>query len=53
MVPFLLKFVDNLANVYVRFNRKRLKGRTGEDDSSPFHLQRLRAEDYCWLSQLY
>jgi isoleucyl-tRNA synthetase len=33
VVPFLLKFVDNLTNVYVRFNRKRLKGRTGEDDS--------------------
>ncbi|KAH8973280.1 hypothetical protein BDL97_01G037500 [Sphagnum fallax] len=33
MVPFLLKFVGNLTNVYVRFNRKRLKGRTGEDDS--------------------
>ncbi|CAM6043693.1 unnamed protein product [Sphagnum compactum] len=33
VVPFLLKFIDNLTNVYVRFNRKRLKGRTGEDDS--------------------
>lgn len=32
MVPYLLKFLDNLTNIYVRFNRKRLKGRTGEDD---------------------
>ncbi|CAE6207370.1 unnamed protein product [Arabidopsis arenosa] len=31
-VPYLLKFLDNLTNIYVRFNRKRLKGRTGEDD---------------------
>ena len=33
MVPILLKFIDNLTNIYVRFNRKRLKGRTGDDDS--------------------
>lgn len=32
VVPFLLKFVDNLTNIYVRFNRKRLKGRTGDRD---------------------
>ncbi|KAG7615473.1 Isoleucine--tRNA ligase, cytoplasmic [Arabidopsis thaliana] len=32
VVPRLLKFLDNLTNIYVRFNRKRLKGRTGEDD---------------------
>uniref|UniRef100_A0A0D6QWU0 isoleucine--tRNA ligase n=1 Tax=Araucaria cunninghamii TaxID=56994 RepID=A0A0D6QWU0_ARACU len=32
VVPYLLKFVDNLTNIYVRFNRKRLKGRTGEED---------------------
>lgn len=32
VVPYLLKFLDNLTNIYVRFNRKRLKGRTGEDD---------------------
>ncbi|CAI0420219.1 unnamed protein product [Linum tenue] len=32
VVPYLLKFLDDLTNVYVRFNRKRLKGRTGEDD---------------------
>jgi isoleucyl-tRNA synthetase len=31
-VPYLLKFIDNLTNIYVRFNRKRLKGRTGEVD---------------------
>jgi len=33
VVPVLLKFIDNLTNIYVRFNRKRLKGRTGEEDS--------------------
>ncbi|CAI0473637.1 unnamed protein product [Linum tenue] len=32
VVPYLLKFLDDLTNVYVRFNRKRLKGRTGEED---------------------
>nr|CAD1839759.1 unnamed protein product [Ananas comosus var. bracteatus] len=32
VVPYLLKYIDNLTNIYVRFNRKRLKGRTGEDD---------------------
>ncbi|KAK2658220.1 hypothetical protein Ddye_004753 [Dipteronia dyeriana] len=32
VVPYLLKFLDNLTNIYVRFKRKRLKGRTGEDD---------------------
>ncbi|KAJ6810557.1 putative isoleucine--tRNA ligase, cytoplasmic [Iris pallida] len=32
VVPYLLKFIDNLTNIYVRFNRKRLKGRTGERD---------------------
>lgn len=32
VVPYLLKFLDNLTNIYVRFNRKRLKGRNGEED---------------------
>ncbi|KAL9296210.1 hypothetical protein ACSQ67_022106 [Phaseolus vulgaris] len=32
VVPYLLKFLDNLTNIYVRFNRKRLKGRSGEED---------------------
>lgn len=32
VVPYLLKFLDNLTNIYVRFNRKRLKGRTGGED---------------------
>ncbi|KAJ0263495.1 hypothetical protein HA466_0038390 [Hirschfeldia incana] len=32
VVPYLLEFLNNLTNIYVRFNRKRLKGRTGEDD---------------------
>lgn len=29
VVPYLLKFLDNLTNIYVRFNRKRLKGQRG------------------------
>uniref|UniRef100_A0ACD5UJZ9 Uncharacterized protein n=1 Tax=Avena sativa TaxID=4498 RepID=A0ACD5UJZ9_AVESA len=32
VVPYLVKYIDNLTNIYVRFNRKRLKGRTGEVD---------------------
>ncbi|KAL3828683.1 hypothetical protein ACJIZ3_017485 [Penstemon smallii] len=32
VVPCLLKFLDNLTNIYVRFNRKRLKGRSDEGD---------------------
>ncbi|KAL8145892.1 hypothetical protein AgCh_003869 [Apium graveolens] len=29
VVPYLLKYLDNLTNIYVRFNRKRLKGQRG------------------------
>lgn len=25
VVPYLVKFIDNLTNIYIRFNRKRLK----------------------------
>ncbi|WCJ38044.1 Isoleucine--tRNA ligase cytoplasmic [Euphorbia peplus] len=32
VVPYLLKFLDNLTNIYVRFNRKRIKGLTGDED---------------------
>uniref|UniRef100_A0A0D9VD18 Isoleucyl-tRNA synthetase n=1 Tax=Leersia perrieri TaxID=77586 RepID=A0A0D9VD18_9ORYZ len=32
VVPYLVKYIGNLTNIYVRLNRKRLKGRTGEDD---------------------
>lgn len=32
VVPFLVKFIDNLTNIYVRYNRKRLKGRGGMQD---------------------
>lgn len=32
VVPYLLKFLDDLTNIFVRFNRKRLKGRTDEKD---------------------
>ncbi|GAA0168628.1 aminoacyl-tRNA synthetase [Lithospermum erythrorhizon] len=31
-VPYLLKFLDDLTNIYVRFNGKRLKGRGDEKD---------------------
>ena len=34
MVPYLVRFIDSLTNVYVRFNRKRLKGAKGRDDSA-------------------
>merc|ERR1712224_550262 len=32
VLPYLVKFIDNLTNVYVRFNRKRLKGANGVED---------------------
>ncbi|KAG2607498.1 hypothetical protein PVAP13_4NG249900 [Panicum virgatum] len=32
VVPYLVNYIDNLTNIYVRLNRKRLKGRTGEED---------------------
>ncbi|CAI5520474.1 unnamed protein product [Closterium sp. Naga37s-1] len=43
VVPYLVRFIDSLTNVYVRFNRKRLKGRTSDLDcrfalSSLFHV---------------
>lgn len=34
VVPYLVKFIDNLTNVYVRFNRRRLKGRNGPEDTA-------------------
>eukprot|EP00047_Mylnosiga_fluctuans_P002880 m.226316 g.226316 ORF g.226316 m.226316 type:complete len:1277 (-) comp11410_c0_seq1:49-3879(-) len=33
VLPRLLKFIDNLTNWYIRFNRKRLKGQSGDDDA--------------------
>lgn len=33
VVPYLVKFIDNLTNVYVRLNRRRLKGRNGAEDT--------------------
>lgn len=33
VVPYLVAFVEKLTNIYVRYNRKRLKGAAGEDDS--------------------
>jgi isoleucyl-tRNA synthetase len=32
VVPILLKFIDQLTNWYIRFNRKRLKGSSGRED---------------------
>lgn len=32
VVPRLVNFIDQLTNVYVRFNRGRLKGKNGEED---------------------
>ncbi len=32
VLPYLIKFIDNLTNIYVRFNRKRLKGSNGVED---------------------
>lgn len=34
MVPYLVRFIDSLTNVYVRYNRKRLKGRNGPADTA-------------------
>lgn len=34
VVPFLVRFIDNLTNIYVRYNRKRLKGGKGLQDCS-------------------
>ncbi|GIL48146.1 hypothetical protein Vafri_4840 [Volvox africanus] len=33
VVPYLVKFIENLTNVYVRYNRKRLKGSKGGEDA--------------------
>jgi isoleucyl-tRNA synthetase len=48
VVPYLVKYIDNLTNIYVRFNRKRLKGRTGEVDckislSTLYHVSKYQA----------
>lgn len=32
VVPFLVRFIEQLTNIYVRYNRKRLKGHAGQDD---------------------
>ena len=32
VVPFLVSFIEQLTNIYVRYNRKRLKGGRGEED---------------------
>ena len=35
VVPYLVRFVDSLTNVYVRYNRKRLKGSRGQQVRGP------------------
>jgi isoleucyl-tRNA synthetase len=32
VVPALVNFIEQLTNIYVRYNRKRLKGARGQDD---------------------
>ena len=34
VVPRLLTFIEQLTNIYVRFNRKRLKGAKGPEDTA-------------------
>ncbi|PRW58449.1 isoleucine--tRNA cytoplasmic isoform B [Chlorella sorokiniana] len=34
VVPYLVRFIDSLTNIYVRYNRKRLKGRNGPEDTA-------------------
>lgn len=41
VAPFLVKFIENLTNIYVRFNRKRLKVSVALL-FSPLHLDTLR-----------
>lgn len=57
VVPYLLKFLDNLTNIYVRFNRKRLKGRTGEQDcrtalSTLYHVSLLTLSSLRLMCQI-
>lgn len=58
VVPYLVKYIDNLTNIYVRFNRKRLKGRTGEEDcrvslSTLYHVSIYCAVHCFYLSLFY
>jgi isoleucyl-tRNA synthetase len=32
VVPALVNFIEQLTNIYVRYNRKRLKGARGQED---------------------
>ena len=34
VLPELMKFINNLTNIYVRYNRERLKGKQGPEDSA-------------------
>lgn len=41
VVPRLLTFIEQLTNIYVRFNRKRLKGSKGPEDCLRCALDRM------------
>ena len=41
VVPYLVKFIDSLTNVYVRYNRKRMKGGPGRKEDSLMALASL------------
>jgi isoleucyl-tRNA synthetase len=41
VVPYLLRFIDSLTNVYVRLNRRRLKGRGADAADSDMALATL------------
>lgn len=34
VMPYLVRYIDSLTNVYVRYNRERLKGRQGREDAA-------------------
>lgn len=57
VVPYLVKYIDNLTNIYVRFNRKRLKGCTGEEDckislSTLYHVSIYKYIQWSTVSNL-
>lgn len=41
VVPELVRYIDRLTNVYVRFNRKRLKGQSGDSADTALALKVL------------
>ena len=41
VVPYLVTFIEQLTNIYVRYNRKRLKGRGAGDSDCLMALSTL------------